>query len=174
MTRDYAAEMRALMDAEAVGTYASPVVAAGIVEKLRATDPDLLSGWLDLGAVSFVRDAINQRDSSVRTHNRMTASRSVFRRAAEAAEQGDEEELRTNFLGEVYVVEDGMKMPLRDMKAAELTFAADDFTQRANENAMRAAFLRALARKCSRKPVGEVFDEDKLAELWCSISGGNA
>lgn len=171
MSRDFAAEMRALIDEMATGSYAAPVVAAEIVEKLRANDPDLLAGWLDLGAVGFVTDAINRRDSSVRSHNRTAASRSVFRRAAAEAEGGDDESLRTNFLGELYIVDGGMKMPLREMRAVELTFAADEFTRRAEENAMRAAFLRALAKKCARRSVGEVFDEDKLAALWLSISG---
>lgn len=172
MSRDYAAEMRAVIDEMASGSYAAPVVAAEIVEKLRANDPELLDGWLHSQAVGFVRHAINLRDASVRTHNRIAVSRSVFRRAAENAEAGDDTELMTNFLGEVYVVEGGMKMPLREMKADDLLFAAEDFTARAQENAMRAAFLRALAKKCHRKPVGEVFDEAKLAEMWRSVSGG--
>lgn len=171
MTRDYAAEMRALIDAEAQGSYAAPVKAAEIVEKLRVTDPDLLRGWLNDQAVSFVREAINARDASVRTHNRITASRSVFRRAAEAAEAGDDEELRTNFLGEMYIVDGGSKMPLREMKATELVFAADDYSRRSDELALRAAFLRALAKKCGRRSVGEVFDEEKLSRLWTSLGG---
>jgi len=171
MTRDYAAEMRAVIDAEAQGTYASPVVAQQIVDKLRATDPELLSGYLDAQAVQIIRHAINLRDCSVRTHNRVAATRSVFRSAAEAAEAGDEEPLRTHFLAEVYLVEGGLKMPLREMRAAELTFAADDFARRASEHLMREAFLRALAKKCRTRPVGEVFSEDKLAALWNSISG---
>jgi len=174
MSRDYAAEMRTVIDAEAQGTYASPAVALHIVEKLRATDPDLLAGYLDVQAVQIIRHAINLRDCAVRTHNRTNASRSVFRQAAEDFAEGDDTGLRTNFLGEVYVLDDGMRMPLREMKAAELTFAADDFASRARENAMREAFLRALARKCRTKPVGEVFAEEKLAELWNSITGSAA
>lgn len=171
MSRDYAAEMRAVIDAEAQGTYASPVVAAHIVEKLRATDPGLLRGWLDDQAVNFVRHAINLRDCSTRSHNRTTASRSVFRQAAEDFKAGDSTPL-TGFLDEPYQVEGGSKMPLRLMRAAELTFAADDYKGRAREHLMQEAFLRALAKKCRTKPVGEVFTEEKLAELWNSISGG--
>ncbi len=172
MTRDYATEMRAIFDAERQGIYASPVVAADIAAKLEATDCDLLAGWLWDQRVQVLRHAINQLDCSVRAHNRLTASRSVFRRAAEDFEAGDDEALTSNFLGEVYVVEGGMRMPLRDMKATELTYAADDFAGRARENAMREAFLRALAKKCRSKPVGEVFTEEKVAEMWTSIITG--
>lgn len=171
MERDYAAEMRAVIDSEAQGSYASPLVAQEISEKLEANDRDLLEGWLWQQRVQFLRHAINLRDCSVRTHNRMTATRSVFRSAAAAAEAGDPEPLRTQFMAEVYLTEDGLKMPLRDMRAAELTFAADDFAQRARDNAMKEAFLRALAKKCRTKAVGEVFDEDKLAKLWLSTRG---
>ena len=171
MSRDYAAEMRAVIDAEAQGTYAPPVVAAQIVEKLRATDRDLLAGWLDSQAVNFVRDAINLRDCSTRTHNRAVASRSVFAKAAAAAEAGDDGELRTRFLDEPYPVGDGLKIPLRDMKAADLSMAADNCASRAKDHLLREAFLRAVARKVGRRSVGEVFDEDRLAKMWRSIVG---
>lgn len=169
--RDYAAEMRAVIDAEAQGSYASPVVAEHIVSKLRATDPDLLFGWLNAQAVGFVRHAINLRDCSVRTHNRITASRSVFRAAANAFDGSDPEPLRTNFLGEVYVVEDGSKVPLAEMREPELLFAADDFAARVRDNALREAFLRALAKKVRNDRVSDHFTEDQLAEMWRSIGG---
>jgi hypothetical protein len=170
MSRDYAAEMRAVIDAEAQGTYASPVVAQHIVDKLRATDADLLSGWLDAQAVQFVRHAINLRDCSTRGHNRTAVSRSVFRRAAEEFAEGNDEALTTNFLGEVYVVDGGMRMPLAQMGRPERLFAADDYDGRARENAMRSAFLRAIDKKAGRRLTGEVFEEDKLAALWASLS----
>lgn len=168
MTRDYAAEMRAVIDAEAHGTYAPPVVAAHIVEKLRATDPDLLRGWLDEQAPNFIRHAINLRDCSTRTHNRVASRRSVFRDAAEAFEGGDAGAL-TGFLDEVYPVEDGSKMPLREMRSPDLLFAADDYKARAQQNLMQEAFLRALARKVRNKRVGDVLDEDKVADMWRSL-----
>jgi hypothetical protein len=68
MTRDYAAEMRAVIDAEATGTYVPGVIAAAIVEKLREVDADLLVGWLDFQAETFVRQAINNRDNSLLAH----------------------------------------------------------------------------------------------------------
>jgi len=173
MSRDYAADMRAVIDAEAHGTYAPPIVAAHVVEKLRATDPDLLIGYLQVQAVQIIRHAINLRDCSTRSYNRTAVSRSVFRQAAEDFEAGDADALVTGFLDEPYRVEGGDKMPLRLMRAAELTFAADDYAGRAHEHLMQEAFLRALARKCRTKPVGEVFDEEKVAALWASISAGS-
>lgn len=172
MERNFAAEMRAVIDAEtAHGSYSAPLVAEHVVEKLRATDPDLLHGWLDSQAVQFVRHAINLRDCSVRAHNRGTRGRSVFAQAAEAAESGNLEPLKTGFLDERYVIEDGTKARLGDMVKPDLLFAADDYAARKRENALQEAFLRALAKKVGSDCVSDHFDEGRLAELWQSISG---
>lgn len=171
MSRNYAAEMRALIDAETSGgPYVSATVAEHIVDKLRATDPDLLDGWLNAQAVQFLRHAINLRDCSVRSHARQTAGRSVFRDAAEAAEAGDPEAL-TSFLGTVYVVEDGSRVRLAEMRKPELLFVADDYERRETENALQKLFLRALARKVGRGRVADHFTEEQVAAMWQSASG---
>jgi hypothetical protein len=170
MSRNFAAEMRSLIDAEtSTGPYVSAVVAEHIVEKLLATDTDLLDGWLRAQAVNFLRHAINLRDCSQRTHARMTASRSVFRNAAEAADAGDTEALGS-FLHTVYVIEDGSRVRLSEMRKPELLFVADDYGRRASDALLQEAFLRALAKKVGTKRVSDVYDEDKLAKLWQSIS----
>jgi hypothetical protein len=170
--RNYMTEMRALIDATCVGTWSAPGVAVAIVEDLRATDPELLAGFLDLCAVAVLTRLINDRDQSARSYNRKTASRSVFKEAAEKHEQGDAAPLKqlTYFLQELYIVEDGTKMPLKNMRTPELTFAADDFAKRARQNAMQEAFLRALARRCGDKPVGEIYTEDEVATMWLAVS----
>jgi hypothetical protein len=170
--RDYATEVRILVDAACTGTWSAPGVAVSVVEHLRAKDPDLLAGFLDLCAVDVIRNMVNERDRSTRSYNRKTASRSVFKEAADRHEQGDTEPLEqlTFFLQELYVVEDGTKVPLRNMRAAELNFAADEFTERARQSRMREAFLRALAKKCGDRAVGEIFTENQVAALWLSVS----
>lgn len=169
--RDYMAEMRAKVDAACVGTWSAPAVATQVVEDLRVNDPDLLYGFLDLCAVTMVRQLINGRDQSARSHNRKTASRSVFKEAAEEHERGNSAPLEelTQFLQELYVIEDGSKMALKDMHSTELNYVADTFEQRARENQMRAAFLYALANKCGDRAVGEIFTEEQVAALWLSI-----
>jgi hypothetical protein len=61
-------------------------------------------------------------------------------------------------------------MYLKDMRATELNFAADDFAVRAKRNAMQEAFLRALAKRCGDQAVGDVFTEDQVAALWLAIN----
>jgi len=90
--RDYAAEMRAIIDTDANpadGPYDSRVAASKIVAKLRETDPEFLAAWLDAQAEHFVWQAINDRDRSRRSHERATGGRSVFGKAVEDFAGGD-------------------------------------------------------------------------------------
>lgn len=169
--RDYIAEMRQVIDAEtASGSYSSPIVAQHIVDKLRATDEELLQGWLNIQAVQFVRHAINLRDCSRRTHARQTSGRSVFRENAEAYEAGDHDAM-AGWLTTVYVIEDGTRKPLGEMFKPDLIYVADDYHARAQENLLAEAFMRALAKKVGRGRVADHFNEEKLAKLWESTRG---
>src|SRR4051812_33143842 len=144
--RDYIAEMRAVIAAEtADGPYVSGVVATHIVNKLRATDRDLLEGWLDQMAVAFVRHAINLRDCSARTAARTGARRRQFAEDAGKFERGNRSAM-SHWLAVVHVVEDGSRKKLAEMTAADLAHVADGYEARASENAMTAAFLRALGK----------------------------
>jgi hypothetical protein len=167
--RNYAAEMRAVIDRMTEGEYSSPMVAQKIVMKLTVEDPNLLHGWLLSQAADFIRQSINLRDASVRGRNRKAVSRSVFRQATGALEQGDAEPL-TVFLAEVYVVEGGNRKALSQMTAADLTFASNDFHVRAAKNTLQATFLRVLSEKVGAGKVSDLYDENMLVELWRSIS----
>jgi hypothetical protein len=170
MSRDYAGEMRAVIDAEATGTYVPASVAADIATKLRATDPDLLSGWLDAQAETFIRQAINNRDNSQRTAARHSRPRSVFAADAAAAEAGEPERL-TGWLGTRFTVEDGSRKPLAELAHDELLFVADAYEARATENKLTAAFAKAIARKVRTGVVGDHFDDQQLSAMWDSLAG---
>jgi hypothetical protein len=169
MERSYVAEMRDLIDKETrEGPYVAATVATRIAEHLRANDPGLLRGWLDEQAPQFIRMAITERDHSDRAHARAVAGRSVFRDMAQAAEDGKPEALAA-FLTTVYVIEDGSRVRLAEMRKPELLYVAETYEKRAAENAMQAAFLNVLARKVGRGRVSDHFDDVKLTELWQSI-----
>jgi hypothetical protein len=168
--RDYATEMRAVIDAEATGTYVPALVAAGICEKLRDVDPDLLAGWLDAQAEQILRHAINLRDCSQRTAARHHRPRSVFAADAEAAEAGEPERL-AGWLDTRFTVEDGSRTPLRDLDRDGLLFASDTYTARAKDNQMMAAFLKAVSRKVRTGVVGDHFTDEALATMWDSLAG---
>jgi hypothetical protein len=169
--RDYASELRALLDAETShGTYSSRQVAAHIVAKLTATDPELLDGWLHAQAEQFVWQAINDRDRSRRAHARHQARPAAFGKATEAHQAGDRAAL-TSFLTMPFAVADGLRKPLAAMTAPDLTYVADGYEQRAVENKMTAAFLRAVAKKVGDSTVADHFTEPDLARLWASLAG---
>jgi hypothetical protein len=169
--RQYGAEVRNLIDQRCVGEYSAPQVANELVEYLQQNDPGLLQGFLSTYAVTLIRQTINERDRSFRSHNRATARRSVFRQAAQAFEEGDMEPLHTHFLSEMHVIRDGSKRQLKDMTASDLLYVAGTLRQQAHSLRMQEAFMRALAKQCGNKPVGEIYTEEQLAVMWGSIAG---
>lgn len=164
--RDYAAEMRALLDEEATKTGdPAPVIAERIVKRLREKDPELLRGWLDANAQGFIREAINHADRSTRGRLRKTGSRSVFAEDAERFEAGDPDAMG-RWLDARYKVAGGVRKRLEDMTADDLNYAADEYEQAENENRFEKAFLRALAKKVGRGgTVGGRLSEEQIRSI---------
>src|SRR5262245_46063475 len=171
--RNYVLEMRRMIDEYTIeGPYNSANVATEIIRKLTETDKDLLVGWLLLQAKDVLRNAINRRDASIRQHARRTAQRAAFSDAAKRFNEGDSEALG-GFLDVVHVTADGLRKRLSEMTSKDLLFVADAYSKRAEQNAMQAAFLAALARKLETshgEKVSDVYDEQRLAQMWMSIA----
>lgn len=168
--RDYAAEIRAIIEDMTNGeeSWVAGIIAAKLAARLRETDPELLQGWLDRGAETFLKQSILSRDAAHRTHNRQTANRQALRSAVEAAEQGDKRPLY-DFLDNVYEVEGGARRRLRDMNRGDLRFAAAKYRRRAAENTFVGKFLEALATKVGEDKVSDHFTEEELAKMWGSL-----
>ncbi len=185
MARNYAAEMRALIDVMAQGMYAAPIVAKAIIERLEVEDPDLLDGWLRLTAEGAICVAINQRDKATRTANRRNARNNATQEEFQGALQTFQQtgslvpvislgrrlatRRETRFLDENYVGHDGTKRPLAKMSHADRMFVADQYKALASGSRLQEAFIRAIDKKAGDKTTGEVFDEEDLAKLWRSI-----
>jgi len=168
--RDYVGEMRALIDAEtADGPYVAPVIAEHVVKKLRATDPDLLAGWLDAQAVHFVRAAILARDCSTRSHARVATRRSQFAVDSKLHAAGESTAL-VHWLAVPFVVDGGSRKAFADLTAADLDYVASDYERRAADNQMTASFMRALIKKVGKRRVGDVYDNATLTAMWQSLS----
>jgi hypothetical protein len=168
--RDFVSEMRKIIDAEtsAGPAYSTPVVARRITAALRAEDPDLLFGWLNSQAESLILDAINYRDRSARAYARRTSDRRRFADAVAAYTGGDTEAM-AQWLAVPFTVDGGTRKRLADMEAADLLFAAGGYTARARENAMTAAFLRALAGRVGAGAVRDHYTNEQLSTLWRSL-----
>lgn len=169
--RDFATEMRAVIDdATSGGPYIPPIAASEIVEKLRVNDPDLLDGWLHAQAERFVWQAINDRDRSRRAVTSHRAKGAAFGAAAERHNAGDSTGLRP-FLDAPYSVSDGTRKPLASLTKDDLLFVAERYQARSNENAMKATFMTALAKKVGKGVVADHFTEDQLSAMFESLDG---
>lgn len=170
MSRDFAAEMRSLINTETShGPYVSRLIAREIVEKLEANDPELLTGWLMVHAERLIWAAINERDRSTRAKARTSGPRSAFAAASDDHGAGDSTSLG-HWLTTRFVVEDGSRRVLADLTKADLLFVAETYDNRAAQNSFEAAFFKALAKKVRTGTVADHFTEDKLAELRASLS----
>lgn len=166
--RDFAAEMRAVVDAETShGAYVARAAARDVVEKLTINDPELLNGWLHEQAEKLIWQLINDRDRSRRGAAR-TQGRSVFAELIEASKDGDTSGLG-RYLQAPYVIEDGSRKPLAELMKDDLIYVADQYEHRAKSNAFEAAFIRAIARKVGKGTVADHFTESKLMELRESL-----
>jgi hypothetical protein len=172
MDRDYITDMRAILDSEAAGGDPRPLVAERIVEKLRATDPDLLTGWLDLNATQIVCGAIADIDRSVRSHARTANSRSAFAGAAERHLADPDGGHLGMWLGVTYTLADGHRPRLAEMSAADVLYVAEQYEVTSSKALMEAAFMRAVAKRVPKgKTVGDVFTDTKLASLRGTVVG---
>ena len=162
------ARVRQVIDETATSGY-RPAIAAEIVAKLRQHEPDVLAAWLDAQAEHFIWQAISDRDRSKRSRAMHRGKSVAFREAREQHESGDRTALRV-FLDAPYVIEDGSRRPLSELRRDDLLYVASGYEQRKRENGMWEAFHRALAKKVGRGTVADHFTEDKLSAMWQSIA----
>jgi len=170
--RDYLADMNtAIEDAIPDGDYTAPLVAADLVERLRAEDPGLLSGWLDLRASVFLADAVARRSNSRRQAARVGAPRRAFAEAARTFGETREATVLRPFAAE-YVIDDAnTRRAVAHMTAPDCRFVADRYDDTARHAKLEAAFHRAVAKKIGVRTVGEVFSEDQYLEMYRSVTG---
>ena len=167
---EIAAAMRAVIDQHTSdGPYVPRRAAEEIVEKLRANDPDLLAAWLDTQAAHFVWDVINRRDHSRRAVTNHAAKSGVFREVAAAHAAGDSTQL-VGFLAAPYTIADGSRRTLGTLTHDDLLFVAARYNDRARDNALRGAFMKALAKRVKNGTVADHFDEARLVEVWDSLA----
>jgi hypothetical protein len=170
--RDYMAEMNTILEAETADVvYSAPIVASRVAAMLRATDPDLLRGWLDLGAEGFIHQAIGTRDRARRARARVAQPRNEFALAAERFGQGDASAL-ASWLEVRFVVEHGRRKPLGRMTARDLSYVAGGYEARVKANRLEAAWLRAIANKIGDGIVADFFTDQQLHDMRVSLTPG--
>lgn len=170
--RDYLAEMSAAIEAAIPdGDYVAPLVAADLVDRLRAEDPELLAGWLDVKASVFIADAVARRSNGLRQTTRAMQPRRAFADAARAfAADGDATVLRP-FAMEYVVDEENTRRAVGRMTAADCLFVSARYDETARQAKLEASFHRAVAKKVGARTVGDVFTEEQYVAMYQSLTG---
>lgn len=151
------------------GPYVPRVAAVEVAEWLRRHEPEVLAAWLDMQAEHFLWQMINDRDRSRRGHAMHAGKSAAFRQARDAFAAGETILLR-NFLDSPFTIGDGSRRRLADLTTDDLYFVADHYGDRARQNGMREAFIRAIAKKMNGGTVGEHFTEAQLNKMWQNIT----
>lgn len=171
--RNYSTEMSIRVTrllAEADSDIIPAVAAWNLVDDLKKTDPDLLTGWLLEHSRTFVAEQIKHRLSSSRARARTNASRSAFASAARAFVGGDTDAISPWTVVRYAVDGDNTQRRLLDMNRADLTYAASRYGRTAQSALLEEAFLRALAARVGEhSTVGDVCTEIELDKMYSSI-----
>lgn len=169
--RDFIAEMsEAVEGAIPAGDYVASVVAAELVERLRAEDPDLLAGWLHLKAAVILADVVARRSNSKRQSARVGAPRRAFAEAASNfTTEGDLKAL-SPFTVEYVVDDTNTRRAVASMTADDCRFVASKYEESARISKLEAAFHRAVGKKIGGRMVAEVFTEDQYLEMYRSVT----
>ncbi|HEY8977706.1 MAG TPA: hypothetical protein VIN75_26060 [Burkholderiaceae bacterium] len=174
--RDYLAEMNAAIDAALPdGDYVAPLVAHDLVEKLLATDPDLLHGWCEARYEPILADFIHHKVKARRSASREASARAAFAEAAGAfVASGDalalREAVRSPFDAEYVVNGDLLRRKVRDMVGADHLFVASEYAESKQTAALLESFHRAVAKKVGGKRTSEVFTEETYLAMYRSIT----
>ncbi|MDX3714426.1 hypothetical protein PV733_36975 [Streptomyces europaeiscabiei] len=172
MSRDYIADMNtAIEDAIPDGDYTAPLVAADLVERLRAEDPDLLTGWLEVKASVFLADAVARKSNSRRQLARVGAPRRAFAEAARSFGTDGDATVMRPFAAEYVVDEDNTRRTVARMTAADCLFVAARYEDTARQAKLEAAFHRAIAKKVGKGTVGDAFTEEQYLTMYRSVTG---
>lgn len=169
--RDFNAEILDLVkNMTPVGDFTARIVAEDVIAKLRANDPGLLAGWLDLRAGEILGAWIVAHYNSLRSRSRVMAPRKAFAEAAERfTDTGDIATLGP--FGAVYVVDHAnLRRRVADMVGDDHLFVADHYADDKHTAAMLEAFHRAVAKKIGTQRTADVFSADQYLTMYRSIT----
>jgi hypothetical protein len=149
------------------GEWKPSEIAAKLVDELEADTKDRkrFHQWMRENTIRMVHRTINDRHRADRAR---ALRQSKARRLADAAESTDEDALDP-FLVPFFVEDTGEHKRLGEMTGPECLSAAAPYRRLAEEHAMRAAFLEAVAKKAGKRHVSEVLTRDQLRDMMRSL-----
>jgi hypothetical protein len=174
--RNYLAEMDEAIETALPPTdFVNAIVAREVVGKLRANDPELLAGWLDLRAEVILTDFLHHRMKNRRSLSPEARKRHVFgEAAAEFGETGDAERFRTvthELFDQFLVVgSDNLRRCIGDMTGADHLFVAEGHAETRQAAELLESFHRAVAKKVGNKRTRDVFTESEYRAMYRSVT----
>lgn len=167
--RDYRADMDEVLRLKVPASNFIPAVtAAEVVAWLRANDPDLLAGWLDVVAVPIITERISRHLRAERSRAGASARARAFSEAADMFEtSGDRSVFDT-----LHPVNDSnLRKRVRDMTRNDHLYVADQYQMTEHTARLEAAFHRAIAKQIPPGSTTEdVMDEITYLRLHESIT----
>jgi len=152
------------------GGWIAATVANRMVERLRAEDPDLLKGWLDLQAENLIRAELTRVVNSRRTRSRSRSAAVAFNNAAREAERtGDYSALTGMFTAMHVVSNDNLRRQAKDMTGRDHLYVARRYHGSANEFLTLSAFHEAVARQVGDARTEEKYTSEEYERLYRSI-----
>jgi hypothetical protein len=140
--------------------------------RMRNEFPEDHAAYIDSQAQRLYREDIT---ATIRRNRGITSAstepRSFGSAATAYAANGDPAPLSLFVRWRCRVSDDGTQRTLGDMTGPDHKYVAADYSDRANANAMIAAFHIALAKKVGNKRTADVVDEATVERLYLSIIG---
>ena len=165
--RDFARDLDKIID-DLIGgqPWTATVVADQLIKQLRATDPELLAGWLDTYAHTLIARHITGRANLERRH--------AHRDAAQARVRGDfhsgDPERLTPYTSWHVVNDELMRKRASEMTGREHGYVASQYRTSSRRTAMLARFHEAVAKKCGADGVtSDFFTEQQYIEMLQSL-----
>lgn len=171
--RDYLAEMNDVIErAIPEGDYVAALVADELVEKLLASDRDLLTGWLVMRAKPIVTDVIRQRCNSDRSTYLRNQPRKAFGEAAkDFADTGNVTVMKPWSKIRLVVNDENLRRPIPAMNAQDCFYVADGYHKSKQAAAMEEVFWRSVRKKIGTGVIGDFFSEEQFKRMYVSVTG---
>lgn len=166
-SRDYIAEMDAIIEARTKGDNWVPALVAE--EIIESADHSLLDGWLRQMAADMLTAVIAKRERSTRAVTRARAGARTFEKARADAASGKSMAAMSSFAMTYVIDAKNTRRKVADMTGADHEFVAMGCERDAKSIKLLAEFHRQVAVKVGMGKTGDALTETQYDRLYQSI-----
>lgn len=135
-----------------------------VAEKLIGEAPELVNEWVSRHLAALLTEFVGRRWRARNARQGFQAKAGAFADAVEEFMAGNDEQISV-FLTPMPVNDDGRRVLLGDMTAADHRYVAGRHRTLAMANKMQAAFHEAIAKRVGNRTTSEVFTEEEYLNL---------